>query len=151
MYLVDSKKSGELRFSDSDLLLRYFRLVFSCRCRAIWFPRLRKTDGIRGIASRKRNIMKSNGICGIGDFLGFFNASTHRPKIYCSLFHPYLTYLRSPTYTCGVNVWSANAQSQCSVNPEITVSTFVYSKKEKRTETEKKGNLLVKIEKRNLP
>ena len=55
----------------------------------------------------KRNPIKSNGICRIGDFLGFFNASTHRPKIYYSLFHPYLT-LGS---TCGVNVCSVNAQS----------------------------------------
>ena len=76
--------------------------------RAIWFPQSRKTDGICGITSRKRNPIKSNGI---GDFLGFFNASTHRPKIYYSLFHPYLT-LGS---TCGVNVWSVNAQSQYSV------------------------------------
>ena len=77
----------------------------------ICFPRLQKMDGIRGIASRKRNPIKSNGICGIENFLDFFNASTHRPKIYYSLFHPYLT-LGS---TCGVNVWSVNAQSQCSV------------------------------------
>ena len=70
-----------------------------------------------------------------------------------SLFHPYLT-LGS---TCGVNVWSVNAQSQCSVTPEITVSTFVYSKKEKLSrkyqkifylKSKKKGNLLVKIEKK---
>ena len=78
-----------------------------CTCgegRAIWFLRSWKTDGIRGIASRKP--IKSNGICGISDFLGFFNASTHRPKLYYSLFYPYLT-LGS---TCGVNVWSVNAQ-----------------------------------------
>ena len=64
-----------------------------------------KTDGIRGIASRKRNPINANGICRIGDFIGFFNVSTHRPKIYYSLFHPYLT-LGS---TCGVNVLSVNA------------------------------------------
>ena len=72
--------------------------------RAIWFPRSRKKEGICGIASRKRNPIKSNGICGISDCLGFFNARTHKmkelPKIYYSLFHPYLT-LGS---TCGVNV-----------------------------------------------
>ena len=48
----------------------------------------RDREAIHGITTRKWNPMKSNGICGIGDFLGVFNASTHRPKIYYSLFHP---------------------------------------------------------------
>ena len=72
-----------------------------------------------------------------------------------SLFHPYLT-LGS---TCGENVWSVNAVSQCSVTPGIDVSTFVYSKKEKFSgkyhkrlylKPKIKGNLIVKIGKKNL-
>ena len=39
--------------------------------RAIWFPQSRKTDEIHGIPSRKQNPIKSNEICGIGNFLGF--------------------------------------------------------------------------------
>ena len=83
-------------------------------CRAIWFPRSRRTDGIRGIASWKQNPIKSNGICRIGDFLSFFNAGTHT-LILIGLNYTTVCFTSLLDSTCGVNVWSAKAESQCSV------------------------------------